>query len=271
MPDNSLDFWLTAWRVEPSIIIGLVLLYGGYLALTLRWRAQSPASRPLTGGQLTSFTAGIVVLALALLSPLDELSDEYLFIAHMVQHVLLTLIAPPLLIAGTPGWLFEPLRDRSRLLGLARFLTNPYVAFLSFNAVFTIWHVPGLYDAALDSEPVHILEHLSFIATAVLTWMPVMSSTPLLPRLAPPLAVLYLFLQSLPPTVLGAVISFAPEPLYPFYAEAPRLWSISLMEDQLYAGLIMWIGGALIWLLALTIVFFKWFSRQEPAEGQELV
>jgi putative membrane protein len=271
MPDRSWEFWLTGWLFEPSIIFGLAVLYGGYLIATSRWRKRFKDSRTLTSGQFAAFTCGTVVLVLALLSPLDRLADEYWFTAHMTQHLLLTLVAPPLLIVGAPGWLFEPLRGWRRLSRLARFLANPYVGFLSFNTVFALWHVPSWYDGALAYAPVHILEHLTFIGTALLTWLPVLSPTPLLPRLAPPVQVLYLFLQSLPATALGAIIAFASAPLYSFYVQAPRVWGLAVMEDQLYAGLIMWIGGALIWLLALTIVFFKWFNREEPIEGQGFI
>jgi putative membrane protein len=271
MPDRSWEFWLAGWSFEPSIIFGLAALYAVYLIATGRGRTRFKGSRPLASGQFAAFTSGVIVLVVALLSPLDRLGDLYWFTAHMTQHLLLTLVAPPLLIAGTPGWLFEPLRAWRRLLGIARLLANPYVGFVSFNMVFALWHVPAWYGAALVSEPVHILEHLTFVGTALLTWMPVLSPTPLLPRLAPPVQVLYLFLQSLPATVLGAIIAFGSSPLYSFYVQAPRVWGLSVMEDQLYAGLVMWIGGSLIWLLALTIVFFKWFGREEPIEGQGFI
>jgi putative membrane protein len=271
MPDRSLSFWLMGWLFEPSIILGLGVLYGGYLLIATRLRDRFAGSQPLTQGQLAAFTSGVLVLAIALLSPLDTLGDDYWFSAHMVQHLLLTLVAPPLLLVGTPGWMFDPLRRHRTTLTLARFLGNAYTGFIVFNFVFAIWHVPTLYDAALYAEPIHILEHLMFIATALMTWMPILSPTPLIPRLAPAVQVLYLFLQSVPGTVLGAVISFAPDPLYTFYASAPRLFGVSVMADQLYGGLIMWVGAALVWLLALTIVFFKWFNREEPLEGQGFI
>lgn len=268
---SGLDFWLFSWSFEPSIVVGLVVLYGGYLLLTGPQRKVFRGSKPLSSGQFASFTSGTLVLVVALLSPLDRLGDDYLFAAHMTQHVLLTLVAPPLMLLGTPAWLFEPLRHRPRLLRAARSISNPYLAFLLFNVVFALWHVPAWYDAALTSTPIHIVEHLSFIGTSFLTWMPMISPTPLIPRLAPPMQVLNLFLQSLPATGLGAIIAFASAPLYPFYVQAPHVWGLDVMQDQLYAGLIMWIGGALIWLLALTLVFFKWFGREEPIEGQGFI
>lgn len=268
---SGLDFWISSWSFEPSIVAGIVVLYGGFLLLTGPQRRRFQRSEPLTSFQFAAFTSGTLTLVIALLSPLDRLGDDYLFAAHMTQHLLLTLVAPPLLLLGSPAWLFEPLRRQARLLSAARFLASPYVAFLSFNVVFALWHVPAWYDGALASTPVHIVEHLSFIGTAILTWMPVLSPTPLIPRSAPPIQVLYLFLQSLPATGLGAIIAFASDPLYPFYVQAPHIWGLGIMDDQLYAGLIMWVGGALAWLLALTLVFFNWFNREGPVEGQGFI
>jgi putative membrane protein len=263
--------WLSAWSFEPSVVLGLIGLYGAYYLAVGPLRGRFTRSARISRAQLTSFTSGIFILFLALVSPLDKLSDQYWFSAHMAQHLLLTLAAPPLLLLGAPAWLFEPLRRSRALLSLARGLTNPLLAFAAFNFVFSIWHVPSLYNAALYSEPLHIFEHLTMIATAVWTWMPVLSPTPLLPRASPPLQVLYMFFQSIVPTGLGALITFASEPLYTFYASAPRVAGVSLMDDQIYAGLIMWIGGALAFLLSLTIIFFKWFGREEPAPGQGMI
>jgi putative membrane protein len=269
--DSSWGYWLTAWNFEPSVLLGIAILYGGYLVATGPLRTRFPSNQAITSGQLAAYTGGIITLVIALLSPLDLLSDKYWFNAHMVQHILLTLIAPPLLLLGTPAWLMESLLKPGSIRALARKLTNPYFAFLSFNIVFALWHIPTLYDRALEFEPLHIFEHLTFIATATLTWMPVLSPTPLLPRLSQPVQVLYMFLQSLLPTGLGAVITFAEQPLYTFYVNAPRGAGLSVLEDQVWAGLIMWIGGAFIFLFALTLIFFKWFSREEPIEGQGFI
>ncbi len=271
MPDASWEFWLTGWSAEPSILIGLAVLYGGYLLASGPLRPHFPNNQRVASAQLALFTAGIFTIVLALLSPLDLLSDKHWFNAHMTQHLLLTLIAPPLLLLGTPAWIFEPLRRHASLLSIARALTSPLVAFFAFNIVFALWHLPALYNRALENEALHIVEHLTFMATATLTWMPVLSPTPLLPRLAQPSQVLYLFLQSLLPSGLGAVITFASAPLYSFYVSAPRIWGVSAMEDQVWAGLVMWIGGAFIFLFALTFVFFKWFGREEPLEGQGFI
>lgn len=265
----SLDFLWTAWTFDPGIWFGIVALHGSYLLAVGPLRNKFAASQPVTSKQLTYWTLGILTLIVALITPLSLLSDQYLFSAHMTQHILLTLVAPPLLLLGTPDWFFDPLKTRPALLQMARSLTNPFFVFAAFNVIFLAWHIPSLYNLALYSPVTHLFEHLTIVSTAVLTWMPVLSPTKLLPRLPLPLQVFYIFLQSIVGTGLGAILTLAKEPIYIFYAQAPRIWAIPALEDQVWAGLIMWSGGALIWLLALTIVFFRWFGAKGPIEGGE--
>jgi putative membrane protein len=251
-----------SWNWEPSILIGLALQAGAYLACVGPLRGRFPGSEPVPAMQVQTFLLGSLVLFIALVSPVDTLAG-YLLSAHMVQHLLITLIAPPLLLLGTPRWLFRPLLKLPLALPVGRFLTNPIFAFLSFNLVFVAWHTPAYYDAALRSNGVHILEHITMFATAVLTWWPIFSPMDELPPIAAPLQCLYLFFESLPPTILGALITFAGGVLYPTYARAPRVWGLTPEVDQQIGGLIMWIPGALIYLAVLTVVFFRWFGRDE--------
>lgn len=264
----SLDFLWTAWTFDPSIWFGIVALHGTYLLTVGPLRTRFPTSKPVSSKQLTYWTLGILTLIVALITPISLLADQYLFSAHMLQHVLLTLVAPPLLLLGTPGWFFDPLKTRPALLNLARSLSNPFFAFAAFNVIFVAWHIPSLYNLALYSPAVHLLEHFTIVATALLTWMPILSPTRLIPRIALPLQVFYTFLQSIIGTGLGAILTLAKEPIYIFYAQASRIWAIPALEDQVWAGLIMWSGGALIWLLALTFIFFRWFGAKGPIEGE---
>jgi putative membrane protein len=264
----SIDFWWTAWTFDPGIWFGIVALHGSYLLLASPLRTKFPNSQPISSKQLTYWTLGILTLIVALITPLSLLSDAYLFSAHMFQHILITLVAPPLMLLGLPSWLFDPLKTRPALLGLARWLCNPFLAFAAFNVTFVAWHIPSLYNLALYSPQVHLLEHASIVATALLTWMPILSPTKLIPRLPLPLQVFYAFLQSIVGTGLGAILTLAKEPIYIFYTQAPRIWAIPTLEDQIWAGLIMWAGAAAIWLVALTIVFFRWFSAKGPIEGE---
>lgn len=262
------DFWWTSWTFDPAIWLGIVVLHGSYLLLVGPLRARFAASQPVSSRHLTFWTLGILTLIVALITPLSALSDLYLFSAHMTQHVLLTLVAPPLLLMGLPGWFFEPLRTRPALLSLARTLCNPFFAFAAFNVIFVAWHIPAFYNLALYSSQIHLLEHFSIVATALLTWMPILSPNKLIPRLPLPLQVFYAFLQSIVGTGLGAILTLARDPIYTFYIQAPRIWAIPVLEDQVWAGLIMWVGAAMIWLAALTFVFFRWFGANGPLEGE---
>jgi putative membrane protein len=211
------------------------------------------------------------VLLLALATPLDTIGDTYLFTAHMLQHLLLTLVAVPLLLIGTPGWLMRLVLDGTRLPGFVRWARHPLVAFFTFNVVFTLAHVPTFYELTLANEPLHALEHLVFLGTAMLMWMPVLSPVPEISALYPPLGqVLYLFLQTVPASLLGALLASTSSAYYPTYVLAPRIVSLSALEDQQLGGLLMWIGSGLYFLLATGVVFFAWASREEAANRRPL-
>jgi putative membrane protein len=258
-----------AWNWDPTILIGLALQAGAYLACVGPLRKYFPGSEPVESARIQTFLLGSLVLFIALCSPIETLGDGYLLSAHMIQHLLITMVAPPLLLIGTPRWLFRPLLRLPLAQPIGRLITNPIVTFFSFNIVFAAWHIPPYYEATLRSTPIHVLEHLMFIVTATLTWWPVFSPMDELPRLPDPAQCLYLFLESIPPTILGALITFAGWVLYPTYARAPRVWGISPAIDQQAAGLIMWIPGALVYLLVLTVVFFRWFNNEEYVPSQD--
>ncbi len=256
------------WPFLPSVIIGLALLTGGYLAAVTRWRRRFPGSRPVPRGRIAAYLLAMGTIFLALHTPLDTLSDDYLFSVHMTQHLLLTLIMPPLLLIGVPGWLIWPLFARwPALLALGRALTRPVTAFALFNVIFIGYHVPAVYGLAQESEPLHILGHLLFMTTGVITWWPVLSPLRELPPLAPPLQMLYLFLQTLPSQALGALLTFNATPLYEHYAAAPRVWGfMTAQADQELGGLIMWVIGGAFFLGAFAAVFLRWAQLQEAAE-----
>lgn len=250
----------------PTVVAGLIALVVLYALATGRYRDRFAGARPVERLRRAAFGAAIVVLALALASPLDGLADEYLFTAHMIQHLLLTLIAAPLLLLGTPDWLFREILDVTRLRGFAVRARHPLVAFFGFNAIFALAHVPPFYELTLANEPLHALEHVVFIATAMLMWLPVVSPAPGIVAPYPPLGqVLYLFLQTVPASLLGALLSISGSPLYPTYVVAPRAFAISALEDQQIGALIMWVGSGIFFLMASGIVFFAWAGREEAA------
>ena len=258
--------------LEPAITSGILLTLALYCYAIGPMRRRHGWAEHVEGRQVASFVAAMLIIFVSLQGPLHELSDYYSFSAHMAQHLLVTLIMPPLLLNGIPSWLIEPLLRRGYVLPVARFLVAPFVAFALFNVVFALWHAPGFYQLALGQPAIHSLEHMLFMGTAILTWWPVFSPTPLLPRLNEPLQMLYLLAQSIVPTILGALITFADFVLYPFYAAAPRVIGLSAIDDQQAAGLLMWLGGATIILFFMTIRFFTWMEQDadEPLEAPHI-
>lgn len=244
----------TSWSIHPSTVIGLGALGGLYL-----W-AGARAGRP-SALQRARFFAGLAVLFVSLNGPIHDLSDFYLFSGHMVQHLLLTLVAPPLLLSGLTGAMLRPALRSRGVAGAARFLTRTAICYALFNVTMAAWHIPVLYNAALANHAIHIVEHLMFIGTAMLMWWPLLSPLPELPRAPYPAQMLYCFLMAIPMTIVAIYIAMADSLLYPAYASAPRLWGISPMEDQQYGGLIMWIPGGLFFYGVMSVVFFKWSQR----------
>jgi len=161
------------WDLHPSVILGLALLGGLYVYLG---GLRAP------GRRVAAFAGALLVLGLSLNGPVHNLSDGYLFSAHMVQHLVLTLVFPPLLLYGTPVWVVRPLLRPLWVQRLARRATRPLAAGVLFSVPITLWHFPRFYEAALEHHPLHIVQHLIFLATGVLMWWPVLSPTPELPR-----------------------------------------------------------------------------------------
>jgi putative membrane protein len=237
-------------------------------------RAQLDAAAAPAGpttGQRAAFVTALLLLFLTLNGPLHDLSDYYLFSAHMVQHLVLTLVVPPLLILGTPGWMLRPLLRNAATFRVARAITGVGACFLLFNVVLAFWHLPPMYNLALAQHPVHITQHLMFIAASVLMWWPLTSPLPELPRAPYPAQMLYCFLMVIPMSVISIYIAMADRLLYPLYATAPRLWGITPMEDQQYGGLIMWIPGGIFFYAVMTVVFFKWAGRGGDDEASAQV
>jgi putative membrane protein len=259
-------FSWTRWPIHLSTAIGSALLLGAYYMATGPWRTMNAWGAPPTGAQRVSFTAGVLVIMLSLNGPLHELADNYLFSAHMVQHLLLTLLMPPLLLYGCPDWLLRKIIRRTIGVGVARALTNPLIAFGIYNVVFAGWHMPMFYDWALEDHNVHIVQHLMFMVSAVLVWWPVLDPVPELVRMQSPARMLYLFALSIPMSIVSALITLSEDVLYSFYSNAPRVYDFAALDDQQLGGLIMWVPGALVFWTAISIIFYKWATRENREE-----
>ena len=257
---------LGGFEVHVSVLVGCLYLAGLY------WLAVGPARRRHgwsdrgPGWRTACWGAAVAIIFLALNGPLHTLSDRYLFSAHMLQHMLLMLVMPPLLVLGLPDWLIRAAIRRRPVFHAARFLTHPVVAFTAYNLVFIGWHFPAAYNAALLNHDLHIIQHLMFMAVAVMMWWPVVAPVRELERIPDgPLLMMYVFAFGIPSTILSAFITMSDTLFYPWYGMAPRVTSLGPLEDQRLGGLLMWIPGMLIFWVAITAIWFRW-TRDEYGE-----
>jgi putative membrane protein len=260
------------WSIEPPLayvaVAGLLYWLGG------RRSGRSFSPHPL--GTL-SFAAGLVTIVLALDSPLDGYAD-HLFWAHMLQHVLLLTVAPPLILLGRPWprmWRALPLDvrtsvgravARSRVAAPLRALARPWPALLLFNGTIIAWHLPAAYDATLSSSAVHQLEHAMFFFTGLLFWARVIDPGPLRPRLVWPARIAYAVAAMVVGWGLAIALVLAPHPLYAHYsALAHRPGGISALTDQQLAAGVMWVPGSIAYTIAFLLGFYRWLEPERQA------
>ena len=255
----------SAWEWHPPVIVGCVLLVALHWGVT-RWRPRADAA---------CFVTGVVLMFLALVSPLDPLGDDYLFSAHMLQHILLNMVAPPLFVLGMSGWLVQRMLQCPPLAAAERVLGHPVIAWTLGSATLLIWHVPVLFDATLENEPIHIFEHLTFLVTGTILWWPVLVRFADR-RLAPMKAALYLLLASVPNALLGIILTFGQTPLYLDYLhphdELGALalirvrWGLDPLTDQQLGGACMWVLGSAVYLWGILVLVARWYRQAETEE-----
>jgi putative membrane protein len=259
--------WSWTWHAHPEVWVLVAVLYGGYLFLLARLgpRLVAHGQEVATRRQRRFFLGGIVALLVASEWPVHDLAEGYLYSVHMVQHLLLTLVMAPLLLAGTPSWLMRALFP-GRAMRLLRSLSRPLVALIIFNAAIVLTHWPLMVGWATRYEMAHLAQHVVIVGAALVMWMPILSPVLEVPRLSYPGQMMYLFLQSLVPTVPASFLTFGERPLYPIYETFPRVFGISALSDMRTAGLIMKLGGGLLLWIVITGVFFAW-SKMERRDG----
>lgn len=256
---------LRQWNWEPSVLLGLVAVTIAYFYAIGPLRRKYDLGPPAALKQRAYFVIAMLVCAVALLSPIDAIGDEYLFTVHMVQHLMLAALWPPLVLMSIPGWLVRPLLRRTAIAATIAALASPVNALLLFNADIYAWHIPVLYDATLTNEAVHICEHLSFMAFGLLNWWPVLNPVRE-QRLSYPMQMLYLFAEGTIMMVLGIVFTFSPVAFYSPYVSAPRLWGLSAVNDQQLGGLTMWYPGNFPYAVLMCVAFYRWFDDRQPAD-----
>jgi len=250
------DVNLGAWHFEPTVIAGtfIVVSFYFYGALTQKdcfvpWRAAL-------------FLLGVTTMFLALVSPLDTAADRLLSM-HMLQHVFLTTIGPPLVLLGLPPGILSGVLANRRILAGARLLFHPVVTATVFIVNMWVWHVPFVYELALEDIWVHVAMHIAFMATGIMFWWPVIQPAPELPRVGDGARLLYLFATGMPMGLLAVMFFASGGVIYDYYERPDPLWGINPMDDQQVAGLIMGALGESASFVAITLLFFRFLDREE--------
>jgi putative membrane protein len=250
------------WPLDPTVYLGLVVLFLGHAWLA---RGVGDAQRKHT----LYFGLGLLTIWLALETQIDTIADHYLDSVHMLQHVLLGFVAPPLMLLGlSPGMVARLVRVPG-----VRAVTEPIPAQVVAGLVMILWHLPPLYDATLYSEPLHVSEHLTFIAAGILLYWPMLGATSAHSRwqMSPGVKLLYMLVATLPQDAVALALMFSRVPFYEFYTHAPRLvQSLTPLVDQTVAGAVLMIFGKLTMAIAALAVFVRWFGADMRSDHADL-
>lgn len=271
--------FIASWSWDPTVLAGLALSVGLYAFGWYRLSRRGAGRPVLAPWRAWCFGAGLAAIGLALLSPIGAFGGLFFFM-HMIQHLLLVEVAAPLLLLGAPllpmlwglprglrvgiGLLFAPGSPLSRVFG---FLTSPLVALSLYATAVAVWHLPAFYDAAQGRTLVHDLQHSFFLGTALLFWWPVIHPTGGRRRLSYAAAIPYFLPPMLVGNLIGALLTFADSPLYATYQRVPRLWGLSVVQDQQLAGLIMWVPGGLVYAVPVFALMVLMFQGQQERAG----
>jgi putative membrane protein len=261
----------THWHNEPLLIGGLIFLgwLFALLAGPLRVRLAGPAE-PYPRRHAFKFYGALVIFYLAVGSPLDQMGERFLLSAHMFQHQLMIYPAAILFLLGLPEWMVRPVTSQPSLRGLLGFLTKPVVCGLVYCFFLQVWHLPFLYDWALQNRSVHILEHFSFFGAALFLWWPTCSPSREFPPASHAVQMFYYVAVTIGMTPVFAYITFSNDILYPTYEFAPRITWLTPADDQLLAGAMMKLGGMMVMMGAFAISFNRWYRHSEKKEPRPL-
>jgi putative membrane protein len=264
-PEPSLLEILTSWSLDPLPWLATLAAAAAYV-LAVRHVNRAVPRVPVPAWQVVAWLAGLACILVALVSAIDLYADELLSV-HMVQHLLLAMVAPPLLALGSPVTLLLRVAipgARRRLIlpvlhsRVVRLVASPLVAWPLFTTAMFLTHFSPLYDAALEDPTVHIAEHAVFLGTGLLFWWPIVAADPIPRRPGYAARLAYVVLQMPVNAAVGLIIYFAPDVLYPHYATITRSWGPSAAVDQQIGGAVMWGGGDLILLAAIPLIVAAW-------------
>ncbi len=260
------------WRYQPHAEVWIILLaaiaMAWYAARIIAPKAAPVGAPPFARHHKLAFVGAMVLLWVASDWPMHDISEEYLYSVHMIQHLLITLVVPPLLWAAIPEWLARLAISGDGSAGVwVRRLARPVAAGVLFNFMVAVSHIPWVVNTSVESGALHYFVHLLLFASAMAMWLPVCGPIPEL-HMREPGKMVYLFLMSVVPTVPGGFLTFAQGAVYSAYDHDVRLWGIGLQADQQAAGLIMkLVGGMYLWAW-IGVLFFRWAGAQQRANTQ---
>ena len=254
------------WNFDPLQLLAMALLVAIYV-----WRFR--AARREAGGrgagwpQALAFAGSMLILAAATVSPIATLGDEYIFSGHMVQHILLGDLAPLLLLLSLSRVIMRP--ATRRLVGIERRLgrfAHPITFIVAWLVLVYAWHIPGMYNAALENPVAHGLEHATFFVAGTLLWWPLIQPVPMRRKLEGTMGLAYIFAAKMTLGVLGLFLTWSTGVFYDYYLDVPRIWGMSPIEDQNVGGAIMMVEQALVLLSVFFLLFIRMLTQSEEAE-----
>lgn len=259
---------IPAWRPHWDVWALLVILAFGYWFAERRIRPHLGAA-PASRRQRLAWYGGLAVMWVASDWPVHDIAEETLFTFHMVEHMLIGYVVPPLLLLGMPRWMADLTLGHPRVAPLLRPLAHPVSAFFLFNSAIILVHWPQLVAVQNSNELAHFLIHVGLFATGVLLWLPVFTPTPALRALSRPMRMLYLFANTILPTIPAAFLTFGRTPLYPMYGDGPAAWGITQLDDQTIAGIVMKLAGGFYLLGIIAVMWFRWIREERSFDAIE--
>ena len=258
---------IPAWHPHYDVWALVFLLGFGYWYANVRIRPHVASSRPgPTRRQWFQWYGALALMWIVSGWPLHDIAEQALFTLHMVEHMILALAVPPLLLMGMPRWLADATLGHPKVAPWLRPLSRPVPAFVIFNAIFILIHWPEMVELMVTKEVAHFSIHTILFVSAGLMWMPVLSPTLAIPKLSRPMQMLYLFLQSLLPTIPASFLTFSSAPLYPVYGDAALQWGLTAVTDQTVSGIVMKLGGGLLIWATIAVIWFRWTSEERDWE-----
>jgi putative membrane protein len=255
---------LPAWHVHVDVwlVIGVIGFAYWYLTARVRPRLR-PLAPPPSHGELAAFYTGLLLLLVVSNWPLHDLAETSLYWVHMTNHLVMTLIAPPLMLLGLTRRMSDHIFGHRLVLPWLRYVARPGAAFAIFNLGMIASHWPDAVALSLRNELAHFLIHSFLFLSGILMWIPVVSRSTLVPALRPPSRMVYLLLNSILPTIPASFLTFSHVPIYPAYGDSALAFGLSAVEDQTIAGLIMKLGGTLLIWAVISITWFKWANDEK--------